>query len=160
MSGKSKKPIVVAGLAALAVAVVGSAMTRIGPWYEALAKPDWNPPNWVFGPVWTLIYALAVFAAVRGWRACDTNRERSWLISLFFINGVLNVLWSALFFTFKRPDLALAEVVTLWLSVLVLIVFLYRKDKPASLVLIPYLVWVAFAGFLNARIVALNGPFG
>jgi tryptophan-rich sensory protein len=152
--------VTVAALAAFAVALIGGSMTRIGPWYEGLAKPDWNPPDWLFAPVWTLIYALAVFAAVRGWRASATHRERAWLVALFFVNAVLNVLWSALFFTFQRPDFALGEVLTLWLSVLALILFLRRRDGKAALALVPYLIWVAFAGVLNARIVALNGPFG
>jgi benzodiazapine receptor len=157
---RPKSPVVVAALIALAVAVLGGAMTRIGPWYEALDKPVWNPPNWVFAPAWTVIYALAVFAAVRGWRASTTNRDRSWLLSLFFINALLNLLWSALFFTLQRPDLALAEAVTLWLSVLALILFLWPRDRPAGIALLPYLAWVAFAAALNAEIVALNGPFG
>lgn len=160
MNGRIKKPTIVAAVAALAVAIVGGLATRIGPWYESLEKPWFNPPNWVFGPVWTIIYALAVASAARGWVACRTSRERAWLLSLFFINGVLNVVWSLLFFTVQRPDWALAEVTTLWLSVLSLIIFQGKRDKWAGRLLWPYLFWVSFAGFLNMRIVALNGPFG
>lgn len=160
MTASKRRPIWIAALVAVVVAILGGAATRVGPWYDSLAKPSWNPPDWLFAPVWTLIYMLAVIAAVRGWAACETHRERSWLISLFFINAVLNVLWSALFFTFQRPDLALAEVVTLWLSVLALAVFLGRRDPWAGRFLWPYLVWVGFAAFLNLRIVALNAPFG
>ena len=160
MGGALRNPVVVAVLAALTVAVIGGAMTNIGPWYENLEKPAFNPPNWVFAPAWTIIYALAVIAAVAGWRATRNNAERAWLISLFFVNAVLNILWSALFFTFQRPDWALAEVATLWLSVLALIVFFLRFSKLAALVLIPYLAWVAFAAYLNLAVVRLNGPFG
>lgn len=135
-------------------------MTDIGPWYQGLKKPAVNPPNWAFAPAWTAIYALAVIAGVTGWRACRTSKQRAWLISLFFANAILNVLWSAVFFTLKRPDWALAEVATLWLSVLALVVFLWRISRPAALVLIPYLVWVAFAAYLNLEVVKLNGPFG
>lgn len=155
-----RNPVVVAILAALTVAFIGGAMTDIGPWYESLEKPALNPPNWAFAPAWTLIYALAVIAAVAGWRASRNSRERAWLVSLFFVNGVLNILWSAFFFTVQRPDWALAEVITLWLSVLALVIFLSRFSKLAAIALIPYLIWVAFAAYLNYGVVRLNGPFG
>ncbi len=155
-----RNPVVIAVMTALAVALLGGAVTDVGPWYEGLTKPALNPPDWLFAPAWTLIYALAVIAAVKGWRASKTSRDRALLISLFFINAVLNVLWSFLFFSAKRPDWAMAEVVTLWLSVLALIIFLARFSRTASLVLVPYLFWVAFAAYLNAGIVRLNGPFG
>lgn len=153
-------PIIVAIACAAAVAILGGAMTDVGPWYQDLEKPALNPPDWAFAPAWTLIYALAVFAAVAGWRASRTSRERAWLISLFFINAVLNVLWSALFFTFKRPDWSLAEGVTLWISVLALVVFFWRFSKPSSFALAPYLIWVGFAVYVNFGIVKLNAPFG
>lgn len=155
-----RKPIIVALLVATAVAVIGGSMTQIGPWYEGLAKPALNPPNWLFAPAWTLIYALAVIAAATGWRAAETTRDRAWLVSLFLMNAVFNILWSALFFMFKRPDWALAEVATLWLSVLALILLLARFSKLASGVLVPYLLWVSFAAYLNYGIVTLNAPFG
>lgn len=160
MTAWFKRPVAVAAGCALAVAVFGGAMTKIGPWYEELTKPEWNPPNWVFGPVWTLIYGLAVLSAVRAWSACRTGRERAWLLSLFFVNAVLNVLWSAVFFTLQRPEWAMAELVTLWMSVLALVIFTGRRDRLAGAVLLPYLAWVGFAGLLNWRIVALNAPFG
>lgn len=154
------RPIAVAAAAAAAVAVSGGAMTEIGPWYRALEKSALTPPDWAFGPAWTIIYALAAMAAVVGWRAAATNRARAWLISLFFVNGVLNVLWSFFFFAAKRPDLALAEVATLWLSVLSLMAFLWPLRHLAAALLAPYLAWVAFAAYLNCRVVMLNGPFG
>lgn len=155
----SKKPVIVAIAAALAVAIIGGFMTQIGPWYEALQKPALNPPNWLFGPAWTIIYALAVLAAVTGWRATKTSADRAWLLSLFFINAMLNILWSTFFFTLKRPDWALAEVATLWLSVLALVVFLGRLSKTAGAAMCVYLLWVSFAGYLNYEVVKLNGPF-
>lgn len=156
MSGWFRRPAVVASLVAVVVALAGGLASPIGPWYENLAKPDWTPPNWVFGPVWTLIYALCVVAAVRGWRASETFRDKSWLLSLFFTNAVLNVLWSVLFFTFRRPDWALAEVVPLWLSVLVLVIFFAKRERVAAMLLLPYLAWVGFAAFLNLAIVRLG----
>lgn len=160
MNGVFRNPIFVAVLAALAVAVVGGAITEIGPWYQSLNKPALNPPDWLFAPAWTIIYACAVIAAVKAWPAMRTNAERAWLVSLFFFNAVLNILWSALFFTLRRPDWALAEVVVLWLSVLALMVFFWRRSQFASWALLPYLFWVAFAAYLNVKIVKLNGPFG
>ncbi len=154
-----RRPVVVAALAASAVAVLGGAMTDTGPWYRALRKSAWTPPDWAFGPAWTVIYVLAVLAAVRGWRALRSSAERAWLVTLFFVNAVLNVLWSSLFFSFRRPDLALAEVATLWISVLALILFLWPRSRAASGLLAPYLVWVGFAAYLNQRVVAMNGPF-
>lgn len=154
------RPVIVAVAAAVTVAAVGGSLTKIGPWYRDLEKAAVNPPDWVFGPAWTIIYGLCVVAAVDGWRSLKTSRERAWLISLFFINAVLNVLWSAVFFTFKRPDLALAEVATLWLSVLSLMIFLSRGGRRGAVYLLPYLVWVAFAAYLNLRTVQLNAPFG
>jgi tryptophan-rich sensory protein len=154
------RPVAVAAAAAVAVAILGGAMTEIGPWYRALEKSALTPPDWAFGPAWTVIYALAAIAAVLGWRAAKDSRTRSLLISLFFINAVLNVLWSFFFFTLKRPAFALAEVATLWLSVLALIVFLWPVRRAAALCLAPYLAWVAFAAYLNYRVVVLNAPFG
>lgn len=135
-------------------------MTDIGPWYRALDKSALTPPDWAFGPAWTVIYALAAVAAVLGWRSAKTSRARSILISLFFVNAILNVLWSFIFFSVKRPDLALAEVATLWISVLALIIFLWPVRRTAALILSPYLAWVAFAAYLNYRVVVLNPPFG
>jgi tryptophan-rich sensory protein len=135
-------------------------MTDTGPWYRSLAKSSLTPPDWAFGPVWTLIYGLAVLAAVAGWRAMRSSRERAWLISLFFMNAVLNVAWSAVFFSLRRPDWALAEVATLWLSVLALIVFLWPRAQRAGALLVPYLAWVSLAAYLNVRVVQLNGRFG
>lgn len=153
------RPSIVATGTAGAVALIGGGLTQIGPWYRNLAKPDWNPPDWVFAPVWTLIYALCVYAATVGWRAIPKGTVRTWLLSLFLFNALLNILWSALFFTLRRPDLASAAVVGLWLSVGMLIVLLGRYERRAAMALVPYLAWVSFAGLLNARIVTLNGPF-
>jgi benzodiazapine receptor len=107
------RPTAVAAGCAVAVAALGGAATNTGPWYRNLEKSSLTPPDWLFPVAWTLIYALCVGAAAFGWRASEGRREQAWLLSLFFVNAVLNVLWSAAFFTAKRPDWALAEVVTL-----------------------------------------------
>jgi tryptophan-rich sensory protein len=156
----ARRPVIVAAFAAFATAIAGGAMTRIDAWYRSLEKSSLTPPDWAFAPAWTVIYALAALAAARGWRDARAQRDRSLLIILFFINAVLNIAWSGVFFTLRRPDWALAEVATLWISVLVLIVFLWRFSRPASLLLVPYLAWVSFASWLNYKVVVLNGPFG
>lgn len=154
------KPVLIAAAAALAVAGLGGLMTDLGPWYQGLVQPRWKPPDWLFGPAWTAIFALAAMAGVIAWRRAPRRVDREWMLALFALNGFLNVLWSLLFFRLHRPDWALFEVLLLWLSILLLIGVLARYARTASLLLLPYLAWVAFAGFLNLATVRLNGPFG
>jgi benzodiazapine receptor len=154
------KPIAIAAAAALAVALLGGLMTEIGPWYRGLQKPSWQPPDWAFGPAWTVIYALAAIAGVFAWRDAHSQQQRETMLMLFALNAFLNVLWSLLFFRLRRPDWALFEVGLLWLSVLLLIVVLGRYSRTAALLLVPYLLWVSFASTLNWATVRLNGPFG
>jgi len=153
------KPILAGALAAASVALLGGLMTDIGPWYAGLRKPSWQPPDWAFGPVWTLIFALSALAGGLAWTRAPHARDREWLIALFALNGFLNVLWSLLFFRLQRPDWALIEVGFLWLSILLLIVVIGRYAKGASRLLWPYLGWVSFAAVLNFSVVRLNGPF-
>jgi tryptophan-rich sensory protein len=152
----SKKPILIAFLLAIAVGGIGGAVTEIGPWYFSLIKPTWQPPDWAFGPIWTLIYITTGIAGVRAWRLGDTRQRRLFLIALL-INCALNVLWSLLFFKMQRPDLALIEVVTLWLSIVPLILLPLRYSPRSSLLMLPYLAWVSVAAYLNLTIVRLNG---
>ncbi|QXM25256.1 tryptophan-rich sensory protein [Elioraea tepida] len=152
-------PMLVAAGAAILVAAVGATMTDIGPWYQGLAKPSWQPPDWLFGPAWTVIFSLAALSAVTAWRDAPDQPSREWMVGLFAVNGVLNILWSALFFRLRRPDWALVEVVFLWLSVLLLILVLRRYSRTAALLLLPYLAWVGFAAVLNLAVVRLNAPF-
>lgn len=154
------RPVLVAAAAALTVAILGGLMTDIGPWYESLRKPSWQPPGWLFGPVWTVIFALVALAGVGAWRRAPRARDRQTLLLLFLINGFLNVLWSLLFFRLHRPDWAFVEVILLWLSILALIVALRRFARGAAWLLLPYLAWVAFAAYLNWTVVRLNAPFG
>ena len=153
-------PMFIAGLAATVVAMVGATMTTIDPWYDALVKPHWAPPDGAYGIVWTLIFAVTALAAVTGWRAMPNAREGDTLIGLFAINGFLNILWSILFFRLHRPDWAVADVALLWLSVGALIVYSWRRSMLASALLTPYLLWVTCAGYLNLQIVHLNHLFG
>lgn len=158
--GKDWRPVIAAAAWAVVVAMAGGLLTEIGPWYRALAKPDWQPPDWLFGPAWTLIFALSAAAGIRAWEASRDAAERRGVAVAFLVNGALNVLWSLLFFTLHRPDWALIEVVPLWLSVLAMAVICGRRARLAGWLLLPYLAWVAFAAYLNLTIVRLNGPFG
>lgn len=151
----SKKPILIAFLIAITVGGIGGAATEIGPWYLNLVKPSWQPPDWAFGPIWTLIYITTGIAGVRAWRLGDARQRRLFLIALL-INCGLNVLWSLLFFKMHRPDLALIEVVALWLSIVPLVLLPLRYSPRSSLLMLPYLAWVSVAAYLNLTIVRLN----
>ncbi len=149
-------PTIIATASVIAVLGVGGALTRIGSWYAALRKPSWQPPGWLFGPVWSVIGGLTGWAGVVAWESLRGSLERVVLLALFALNGVLNVGWSLLFFNRERPDWALREVVLLWLSILALIVDAALRAPKAAWLLAPYLVWVSFAAFLNLIIVRLN----
>ncbi len=152
-------PVIIAALAALAVAALGATITDLGPWYQTLAKPDWTPPDPAFGLGWTVIFTLTAMAAVTAWRAAPTSQVSDTLIGLFAFNAFLNITWSLLFFRMQRPDWAFAELMLLWLSILALIIVCSRYSKLAGLLLLPYLIWVSFAGTLNWHVIELNGPF-
>lgn len=149
-------PAVWAGLAALLTAGLGGLATELSPWYYALRQPAWKPPDWLFGPVWTLIYALSAWAAVLAWKACASAASRRWLLAAWALNAALNIGWSWLFFTMRRPDWALAEWGLLLASVAGLVVQSARQRRLAGVLLLPYLAWVGFAGALNLAVVCLN----
>lgn len=153
-------PVVIAAVAAIAVAALGATITDLGPWYQGLAKPDWTPPDPAFGLGWTVIFTTTAIAAVTAWRAAPTSQVSDTLVGLFAFNAFLNISWSLLFFRVQRPDWAFAELVLLWLSILALIIICARYSKLSALMMVPYLVWVSFAGALNWQIISLNGPFG
>ena len=154
------REIIVAAVLTLALLGFGGLATQVGPWYRALTKPSWNPPDWLFGPAWTVILGLAAWAGVAAWRASPDPAAHARIAGLFGANMVLHALWSPLFFTWKRPDWALWEAGLLWLSVLALVVGLAPLSRLAPWLLAPYLAWVSFAFVLNAVIVRMNAPFG
>jgi tryptophan-rich sensory protein len=153
------KPSLVAAGTIIVVAGLGGAATRLGPWYANLRKPSWQPPDWAFGPAWTLIFTLIGVGAVLAWRGAESPAQQQQILVLFGINAVLNILWSVLFFTLQRPDWALWEIVPFWLSIVALIVVLGARDWRVGALLLPYAAWVAFAAYLNLTIVRLNAPF-
>ena len=142
-----------------ATAGIGAALTELGPWYFALEQPAWKPPDAAFGVIWTTIFSLCAISGWLAWQAADTAALRRRVAGLFGANALLNILWSALYFKLQRPDWALYEVMLLWLSILALIVGLWRLSRWASLLLITYWVWVSIAAVLNWQTVQLNGPF-
>lgn len=152
------KAVLVAAGAALGVALLGGLSTDIGPWYAGLKQPPWKPPDLWFGPAWTLIFALTAMAGLTAWRAAPA-RWRGALLGAYALNAFLNVLWSLLFFRLRRPDWAFAEVAFLWSSILLLMLLSWRFSRLAAALLLPYLLWVAFAALLNLEVVRLNGPF-
>jgi benzodiazapine receptor len=136
----------------LAVAAFGAQFTP-GPWYEALAKPAWNPPNWVFAPVWSVLYAMMGVAAWLVW--CRAG-QFGWPIVLWFCQLALNAAWSWLFFGLERPGLAALEIVLLLAAIVATTVAFFRVRLLAGSLLVPYGAWVAFAAVLNVSIWRLN----
>jgi translocator protein len=155
----SKTSIAIAVIVAVILAGVGGALTDLGPWYQVLKLPSWQPPGIAFPIIWTTIYILGVISAVLAWRDMTRPADGSKLVWLFALNCSLNLMWSLLFFKFHRPDWGLYQVGFFWASILALIVFIWPRNKIASALLIPYLVWVSIAAFLNLSIVQLNGAF-
>ncbi len=137
-----------------AVAAVGG---RFAPtaWYREIAKPPWTPPGWLFGPVWTALYILMGVAAWLVWLRRDAPGSFPALVFYGF-QLVLNSLWSWIFFGLHRISLALADLMVLWVLIVVTCVLFWRIRRAAGILLLPYLAWVCFAGFLNQTIWALN----
>ncbi len=126
-----------------------------GEWYAQLQKPAWNPPGWVFGPVWTLLYAMMAVAAWGVWRRGGWRAQRLPL-SLFLTQLALNALWTPLFFGLRSPGLALVDIVLLWLALAATLAAFARVHRASAVLLAPYLAWVSFAAFLNFTIWQLN----
>ena len=153
-------PYGIAGGVGAIILGTGGLLTEIGPWYRGLNKPSWQPPDFLFAPAWTLIFACAAWSAGLAWKVAPSEGWRITMVVLFLVNGVLNILWSLLFFKWRRPDWALFEVGLLWLSIVVLMLFVAGAAAQAAWLLVPYLMWVSFAAYLNRTIVRLNGGFG
>lgn len=137
------------------LAVAGGVLTKLTPWYDALRKPGWKPPDWAFGPIWTTVFSLLVFAIAYAWDAADAT-QRTAMLWVLGINGALNIAWSGIFFVMKNPPLAMAELVVFWLSIAALIYVLGGISWTSGFLLLPYIMWVTAAGVLNFQIVRLN----
>ena len=132
-----------------------AAFVKMDDWYTELVKPTWNPPGWLFGPVWTVLYAMMAVAAWMVWRRGGW-RSNGLALGAFMVQWVLNVLWTPLFFGMHQPGLAFADIVALWAAIVVTIVLFWKVSRGAAAMLVPYLMWVSFAAVLNLTIWQLN----
>ena len=139
------------------VAAGGSVATydAIPTWYATLTKPPFNPPNWIFGPVWTLLYIGMAISLFLVWKEKKSKLQAK-AIKVFMVQLFLNFLWSIVFFGAQNPGLALLTIVLLWSSIFYSIVLFHKINKTASYLLIPYILWVSFASVLNLFIFLLN----
>lgn len=146
--------LIVSIILALAVGAVGGVATAssVTSWYVGLNKPAFNPPNWVFGPVWTALYVLMALAAWRVWQAGPADGRRRRAITLYGVQLALNLGWSLIFFGLRQPGLALAEIALLLAAIIATALAFWRVDRPAGLMMAPYVAWVGFAGLLNLAI--------
>lgn len=161
-SGVSKRQDKKGSAAALCIAVILSfmpglfgSMFRPDEWYEGLVKPALNPPGWIFGPVWTLLYITMGVSAWLVWRQRAMGPVHGVLL-VFAIQLLLNGLWSYLFFGLQKPDFALMDILFLWAAIACTLIAFWQRSKAAGLLLIPYLAWVSFAVYLNFQIWRLN----
>lgn len=138
--------------------IIGSLSTAsaIPTWYAALVKPVFAPPNWVFAPVWTTLFLLMGIAAFLVWGKGWGRKGVRIALGLFGIQLVLNTFWSVIFFGQQGPGLAFLEIIFLWLAILATIIGFYKVSRPAAYLLVPYILWVSFAGYLNYSIWVLN----
>lgn len=144
----------------IALCVVGGAASGLatppGDWYASLAKPSWTPPGWLFGPVWTVLYAMMGVAAWRLWRARGRTPGAGRALVLFGAQLACNFAWTPVFFGMRAPGASLAVIVVLWALIAATIAASWRVDRAAGVLLMPYLAWVSFATALNAAIWRLN----
>ena len=142
----------------LAVGFSSSLFTRpeIDSWYKTIQKPDWQPPNWLFGPVWTTLYILMGIALYLVWKSNVQESKKRPAIILWTIQLVLNFFWSFIFFRLHQLGLALAEIIVLWIFILLTIFSFARINKLAAWLLVPYISWVSFASILTYTIYQLN----
>ena len=146
-----------AGFVGLCLAVGGvsgnSLSAGVREWFPTLVKPSFNPPSWVFAPVWTVLYIMMGIAAWLVWRQGGDITLALWM---FFIQLALNFLWSFLFFNLHRLDIALVDITALWIGIAATLYLFWNVDMRAGLLLVPYLAWVSFASLLNASFWRLN----
>jgi len=147
------KLIVAIGICELA-GILGSIFTvsSIPDWYNNLAKPALNPPGWVFGPVWTILYLLMGIAVFLVWKKRLEQKEARKALFVFGIQLFLNAIWSIIFFGLRSPIWAFVDIVFLWIAIVWTIALFYRIYRPAALLLLPYILWVSFAAYLNYSI--------
>lgn len=137
------------------LAAASSLLGSPGEWYSGLNKPSWNPPGWVFGPAWSLLYSLMGTAAWLVWRQGGWQQQGA-ALRWFVLQWIFNALWTPLFFGLHRPDLAFLEILALIALVSITLLRFWKVSRPAGILLVPYLAWVCFAAFLNLTLWRLN----
>jgi benzodiazapine receptor len=150
--------LLVAVLACYGAAAIGGLLTAgaVRDWYPTLTRPTWTPPSWLFGPVWTFLYGAMAVSVWLIWRR--RGRESVALpVAAFGVQLVFNSVWTPLFFGLHRVDLALVDIVLLWLALVVVMCLFFRRSVAAGVLLVPYFLWVSFAMALNFRLWQLNG---
>lgn len=142
----------------LAVGAVAGMFTssEINGWFQSIEKPSWQPPNWVFGPVWTVLYILMGIAFYLVWKNDDAKNHKRMAITLWLIQLVFNFLWSFIFFKEHQLDWALGEILVLWFFILLTIIYFARISTLAAWLMVPYICWVSFASLLTFSIYELN----
>jgi tryptophan-rich sensory protein len=129
-------------------------LSSVQSWYLTLNKPSWNPPSWLFGPVWTTLYVLMGIACFLIWKSEHPRKKQ--VLTLYFLQLFLNSLWSPAFFGAQNPMLGILVIVPMWASILACILLFRKINTWAAVLMIPYLIWVSFATVLNATIWYLN----
>jgi benzodiazapine receptor len=127
----------------------------ISDWYQMLNKPSFNPPGWIFGPVWTILYLIMGYSLYLIWNQ-NASKKRNIALGIFLLQQILNFAWSFLFFYFGLIGWALVEIIVLWISIVVMLALFYKIKPQTAYINIPYLLWVSFATLLNASFYVLN----
>ncbi|HMU47615.1 MAG TPA: tryptophan-rich sensory protein [Chitinophagaceae bacterium] len=150
--------LIISILIPLAIGFSGSffTVTGIGSWYQGINKPAWNPPNWIFGPVWTTLYILMGIALYMVWKPGIMDRPHKIAFLLFGAQLILNFFWSIIFFGQHKIGWAFIEIIILWLMILLTIFSFAQVNKLAAWLLVPYISWVSFAAILNYTIWKIN----
>jgi translocator protein len=131
-------------------------VSSVGGWYQTINKPSWNPPNWIFGPMWTTLYVMMGIALFLVWKTDTSTELKKIAIILFAVQLILNFFWSFIFFNQHQPGWALADIIAMWCCILLTIFAFAQVNKTAAWLLVPYISWVSFAGILNYTIWRLN----
>jgi len=162
MSVRNKKfqflPFVICIIIPLAIGAIGGffTMESVKTWYTTLNKPSFNPPNEIFGPVWSTLYVLMGISSYLVWKERKSFTGYSWAVGLYFLQLVLNLMWSFLFFNQHQIGFALVEIIILLITIIATAIIFYRINRAAGLLFIPYILWVSFASYLTYSIFMLN----
>jgi benzodiazapine receptor len=150
------KKLIISIIGVQLAGIIGSVFTSssITSWYATINKPSFNPPNWIFGPVWTILYLMMGISFYLIWVNYDKKSKNA--VIIFGVQLLLNTLWSILFFGLQSPLFAFIEIIILWIAILVTIILFYKVSKKAAILLVPYILWVSFAAVLNFSIWLIN----